>query len=164
MHHAYMIKITYTPPIYATLTLTASKNMLSTLYAMLLHWELVHICLFTSLETYLFTSPQNKDSMYSRSLSILHTSLKKRHGLYVMKKEKVEKKWVGKDDKKRELSKKVLSKKKRMSIKDSPWSQSSRFGERNFKESTFHSYPYTCTLDHVCVLFSSMDPYFDFTI
>ena len=47
--------------------------------------------------------------MYPGSLSILHTSLKKRHGLYVMKKER-----VGKDDEKRELSerKKVSSKKK----------------------------------------------------
>ena len=36
-----------------------------------------------------------------------------------------------------------------MSIKDSPWSQSSRYGERIFKESTFNSYPHTCTLDHV---------------
>jgi hypothetical protein len=42
--------------------------------------------------------------MYLGSLSILHTSLKKRHGLYVMEKkerEKLKKKRVGKDEKKR---------------------------------------------------------------
>jgi hypothetical protein len=39
--------------------------------------------------------------MYSRSLSILHRSLKKRHELYVVKKrEKVEKRELEKDDKK----------------------------------------------------------------
>jgi hypothetical protein len=36
--------------------------------------------------------------------------------------------------------------------------------ERIFKESTFHSYPHTGTLDHVCMLFYSIDPCFDFTI
>jgi hypothetical protein len=62
--------------------------------------------------------------MYSRSLSILHRSLKKRHELYVVKKErKLKKRELEKDDKKGELSEKASSKKKereRMSIKDSP--------------------------------------------
>jgi hypothetical protein len=128
-------------------------------YAMLLHWELA--------QTFLSTSPQNKDSMYSRSLSILHRSLKKRHELYVVKKERKLKKESWKKMIKRRAEWKSFKQKKereRMSIKDSPWSQSSRFGERIFKELTFHSYPHICTLDHVWMLFSSMDPCFDFTI
>ena len=78
-----------------------------------------------------------------------------------MKRESAEKERIGKDDEKK---REKMSSQKKMSIKDSPRSQSSRFGERTFKESTFHSYPHTCTLDHVCMLFSSMDPCFDFTI
>jgi hypothetical protein len=42
-----------------------------------------------------------KDSMYSRSLSILHTGLKKRHGLYVMKKRELEKMMKKERDEKR---------------------------------------------------------------
>jgi hypothetical protein len=111
MHHAYMIKIPYTPPIYA----------------ILLHWE--------KAQTYPFHLPIN-------------------HSPYRFEKETwaicYEKERVGKDDEKRERWEKgVSSNKKRMNIKDSPWSQASRFGERIFKESTFHSYPHTCTLDHI---------------
>jgi hypothetical protein len=38
--------------------------------------------------------------MYSRSLSILHASLKKRHGLYIIKRERLKKERVRKDDEK----------------------------------------------------------------
>jgi hypothetical protein len=48
--------------------------------------------------------------MYLGSLSILRTSLKKRHGLYVMKKRELSWKNMMK---KREMSEKVSSKKKR---------------------------------------------------
>jgi hypothetical protein len=63
----------------------------------------------TSPQTCLFIFPQNKDSMYLRSLFILHTSLKKRHGLYVMKKDrdKVEKRELEK------MSEKSVEQKKR---------------------------------------------------
>jgi hypothetical protein len=36
--------------------------------------------------------------------------------------------------------------------------------ESVFEQSAFDLYPHTYTLDHVCMLFSSMDPCFDFTI
>ena len=44
---------------------------------MLLHWELAQTFLSTSPQTCLSTFPQNKDTMFLGSLSILRTSLKK---------------------------------------------------------------------------------------
>ena len=117
---------------------------------MLLHWELAQTFLSTSPQTCLSTFPQNKDSMYLGSLSILHTSLKKETWAICWKerereswKREIWKRWW---KKRAEWKKKSVKQKKGMSIKDSPWSQSSRFGESIFEESTFHSYPHTLAL------------------
>ena len=48
--------------------------------------------------------------MYPRSISILHPSLQNRHGLYVMKKKRVEKNRVGKDERERERVEKRVGK------------------------------------------------------
>ena len=164
MHHTYMIKITYTPP-YMLYSYTKSKQKhVSHTYAMLLHWELAQT-LLPPLHKHAFTSLHKIKTPCIQDLSPFSIQVwKGTWAICYEERERVKKRELEKMIKNRWVKKVSSKKQKRMSLKDSPWSQSSRFGERIFKESTFNSYPHTCTLDHVCMLFSSMDPCFDFTI
>jgi hypothetical protein len=143
-----MIKITYTPPYMLYSYTESKKKYVFHTYALLLHWELAQTFLSSSPQTCLSTFPQNKLHVPRISVHSPYKSEKRDMGYMLWKKR------VRKDEEKNmEIGKKSVEKKKRMSIKDSPWSQSSRFGERIFKESTFYSYPHTCTVDHVYMLF-----------
>ena len=132
-------------------------------YAMLLHWELAQTFLSTSPQTCLSTFSQNKDSLYVGSLSILHTSLKKETWVICY-----EKKRVGKDDEKKrdkEMSeKRCRAKKKRWASKIAH-----DLNNLDLERESLRSQPSThihtlALLIIVCMLFSFMDPCFDFTI